>query len=123
MAIISNYSSITSSQFAGGFYNTGGSAAFQSGAAQSFTLDTWTQMSVSWDGTNIRSYINGSLTDTTNYSGLTASTGNRIYYIGRAWDSTNYITGELGELTLYPRALSATEITAYYTSTSNIYSV
>jgi hypothetical protein len=113
MAIFGGTYGASNTEFLGGFFD----GAWEVGAPQEFALNTWVQMSVSWDGTDVKTYINGSLTDTTNYTGLSADTTSLGYRIGRRWDNPDYITGDLGEVRIDSVALTAAQIEAYYNST------
>ena len=104
--------------FKGGFFNGG----FQTGAYQLFPLNTWQQMTVTWDGTYVKTYINGALVDTADLSGQTSSSvSNNYYRIGCRWDFAEFVLGEIGELIVYPRALSGGEISSHYTATLPTY--
>jgi hypothetical protein len=118
MAIFGGTYGASNTEFLGGFFD----GAWEVGAPQEFAVDTWVQMSVSWDGTDVKTYLNGSLTDTTNYTGLSANTTSLGYRIGRRWDNPAYVTGDLGEVRIDSVALTAAQIEAYYNSTSANYS-
>jgi hypothetical protein len=76
-------------------------------------IDTWYCMTVTYDGANVRFYINGVLNDTVvttatpGYSGLGM-------HVGERWDggylTQSYVDGSIPVVRLYDRALSATEV-------------
>ncbi len=117
MAIFSNSETASNTQFVGGFFDSG----WYIGAPQEFATSTWVQMSVTWDGTYIKTYINGALVDTANHSGQTADSTGLGFNIGKRWDDPDYVTGELGEIRIDGVALSAAQIQAYYNTTSANY--
>lgn len=117
MAIYGGTYGADDTQFVGGFFD----GAWEIGAPQTFALNTWVQMSVSWDGTDIKTYINGSLVDTANYTGLTTGTTGLGYNIGKRWDNPDYVTGDLGEIRIDSVALTGAQIANYYTLTQGNY--
>jgi len=100
-----------------GFFFDGG---FKSGNAVTLTLNTWTNIQITWDGTNMRTYVNGSLLGTTTPGGTSSASASN-YRIGRRWDSNEYVTGVVGALKIYNRALIQSEVTQEYTTTSGTY--
>jgi len=100
-------------QLTGGFF-TGG---FKAGTAINLTLNVWTNIQVTWDGTNIRTYINGSSIGTTTPGGIAIDATNS-YRIGRRWDLAQYVTGVIGAVKIYNRALTQAEVTQDYNSAS-----
>jgi hypothetical protein len=100
-----------------GAFFTGG---FRKSTAISLTLNTWTNIQITWDGTNMQTYINGSLLGTTTPGGIATDAGSN-YRIGRRWDSNEYVTGVIGALKIYNRALTQSEVTQEYNTTAAIY--
>ncbi len=117
LAIYGGAYGATDTEFVGGFF----SGSWNIGAPQTFALNTWVQMTVTWDGTDVKTYINGALVDTTNYSGQTTGSTGLGYRIGRRWDNPDYVTGELGELRIDSVALTDAQVSLYYNSTSATY--
>jgi hypothetical protein len=80
----------------------------------------WTHVVGTDDGTNIKLYINGVLTDTTAASGLTVPDTLNSAYLGRAeegWDAANsYLEGDIDEVAVWNAALDADAVTAVYNS-------
>ncbi|HEY0141286.1 MAG TPA: LamG domain-containing protein [Thermoanaerobaculia bacterium] len=85
--------------------------------AQTLTTGTWYQVVITYDATNVRTYVNGSL-----LGGPTAASGNGNAgtsdgaYIGNffAEVSSFYANGMLDEVGFWSKALSAQEITDLY---------
>jgi hypothetical protein len=72
-------------------------------------LNTWFNMVGVYDGTNASMYINGALV-----SGPTAKSWNTVAnnaQIGRQTNGTEYWSGNISQVQIYNRALTATEIT------------
>jgi hypothetical protein len=84
-------------------------------------LNTWLHVTGTFDGTTYRIYENGVQT-TTNTPAAGPTNNGLKYWIGRLW-STSYFTGEVGQILVYNRALSAAEVLQNYAATSNTFSV
>ena len=75
---------------------------------------TWYHVAVTYDGANLRLYVNGTLE-----GGPVASTRNEAditdqLAIGGEGDATNFVGGFIDEVAVYASALSATRIQAHY---------
>jgi hypothetical protein len=80
----------------------------------------------SFDNTskNMKTYVNGNLSNTTQFLGFTPTTGGTNYRIGTNYDgAANFIIGELGQILIYSRALADTEVLQNYAASSNTFSV
>ena len=112
-------------KFVGGFFDGGNN--YNDGIQYTFPLNVWKNMAVTWDGTNynLKTYINGTLIDTTTYPEKISVSSGQKYRIGHRWDQLNdpsyFVTGEIGEVLIYNRALSAEEVTHNYNITSPTY--
>jgi flagellar hook-associated protein 1 FlgK len=94
--------------------NVGGTNSYVATSAGAFATNQWVHVVGSWDGTNARIHVNGTkLVDTTNSAGSSALTD------PTAADGTlgadlvandDFFKGQLGDLRIYNRALSDTEI-------------
>jgi len=107
-----NSTNFSDEQFIGGFQDD---VSNKGNYAQTFPLNEWHQMVVTWDGTNLKSYFDNAIQDTANYAG-SISSGNKFYRIGSRWDAATFVTGELGELSLYGYAILNSEIASNYYS-------
>ncbi|MCL4405315.1 MAG: DUF2341 domain-containing protein [Patescibacteria group bacterium] len=84
------------------------------------TFNTWNQVVLTYDGTTVRSYLNGVAGGTT--TGTRSSPGASSYgeYLNLgATDSTNlgsgaWFSGSIDEFRVYSRVLSSTEVTSLY---------
>jgi hypothetical protein len=85
---------------------------------QTLNVNTWYQITISYDGTTMKIYVNGSID--VNYtwtSGIQYDTINNKVSIGQIWVSTGYccpFIGKTSNLSLYNRALSAEEVLQNY---------
>ena len=78
------------------------------GIAQ-LALDTWTHVAVTFDGTSLRLYVDGTLANTTAVSGAMGGSDGPLRIGGNAiWNE--WFDGLIDELRIYDRALSPTEI-------------
>jgi len=74
-------------------------------------LNAWSHLAATYDGTNLRFYVNGALVTTKATSGAMPNTANPLRIGGNAiWGE--YFSGLIDEVRVYNRALSAAEITA-----------
>ena len=96
--------------FYGAFYN---GSVWSEG--QKFTLgSTWTNIQVTWNGTNLITYINGVLFGSV-APGTTSLNNGLAYRIGNRFDGLNgYVTGEIGEVRIYNFPLTQAQVTADY---------
>jgi photosystem II stability/assembly factor-like uncharacterized protein len=117
MALYGGTYGASDTQFIGGFFDGG----WEIGAAVEFVQNEWTHMTVTWNGTDIKTYTNGSLVDTTNYTGLTAASTGLPYRIGKRWDNADYVLGGIGEIRIDSVALSDAEVFTYYNLTAGSY--
>lgn len=72
-------------------------------------LNQWDYVSVSYDGTTKRLYVNGSLEGS---SVTTITTPTTYSQFGRYINTTSYFTGNIANLSIWNRALSSDEINA-----------
>ena len=105
------------------FQTDTGQKAFQSSIQSSGsgipTVDTWYHLCVTYDGSNIKFYLNSSTTDT---GSTTAGTLNTItdWQIGRDGPSLNRIfDGDIDEVAIWNTALSASAVQEIYDATIN----
>ena len=94
-------------------YNSGGSTAFGSWnyyqVQPTFPLNTWTHVVLTYDGANLKSYVNGTLmqTQSTWYS----FSGSDPFTLGQRHQNEQVdFTGMLDDVRIYDRALSAAEV-------------
>jgi hypothetical protein len=102
--------SIITPQFYNGQWNYGNGV--------SIPQNTYQNITVTWNGTIMSTFINTNLITSTEILNQISS-GNNNYRIGGHWFDSNYITGEIGEILLYNRPLSQFEIISNYNSSKN----
>jgi concanavalin A-like lectin/glucanase superfamily protein/galactose oxidase-like protein/Big-like domain-containing protein/Kelch motif protein len=72
-------------------------------------LNAWTHLAVTYDGTALRLYVNGTLVSTTALAGAMATSADALRIGGNSvWGE--YFKGLIDEVRIYNRALSASEI-------------
>ena len=87
--------------------NTSGATGFAL-STNPLNDDTWHHCFLTFDGSTLRSYIDGSLNVT--IEGITSWGSSTLNTMGRYYTSTiRYFNGEIGSLRVYNRALSANE--------------
>ena len=95
-----------------GFYNN----AWYTG--QPVTLNGWTNVQATWDGTALKTYLNGTLTDTS--TGGTSIDSTLGYGIGSR-DGITFAKGEIGEVRIYNYPLTQEQVTADYNGSYNTF--
>ena len=87
--------------------------------ATQYGSNVWTHVAGTYDGTDLKIYLNGSLDGTTNIPGVLGSNTLPIT-IGSTNDGLEY-GGEIGEVRIYPRALTAAQVFQNYNATKSKY--
>ncbi len=84
--------------------------------ATAYNLNEWYHVAMTYDGANLRLYVNGVLDGSTAATGSIISTTQPLRIGGGAPSGQlqNYLNGRLDEVSLYDRALSPNEIAAIY---------
>lgn len=96
-----------SSNYGLAFNNSDGEGL--SGTGRDVSLNTWVHLALTFDGTEVRTYMNGQLVGT--QSGQIGPPNTAAFLIGAMGDCARFF-GLLDEVSLYNRALSADEIQA-----------
>lgn len=101
-------------------YNGNGSATGFDITAGPATLNTWSHVVATWDGTNAKLYVNGVLSTAQNLgSGGYSPSTTATLTIGALGDGSSPYNGRVDEIAFYGSALSAEKITAHYNTVSN----
>jgi hypothetical protein len=103
----------------------------QTTTAGTFLRNQWNHLALTYDGTTLRTYINGVAGSTSTIARqapwiYAAAGSTNLYYGLFNADSTNmgdgsYLAGNLGQFRVYTRALSAAEVTQNYTASKSRY--
>ena len=81
--------------------------------AVSISNNTWVHIVVTWNRTNMTTYLNG-VQAATSVIAQSVVNGDTVWRIGRRWDTANYIKGEVGEVSLYRTPMNSEQVTAVY---------
>jgi hypothetical protein len=108
----------SSANICGGFYD----GAWRTTNGFTPATGSWYSVDVTYNGSRIIQYVNGSSQSTLAYSGTPQSSGLGVR-IGRRWDTApnqrDFINGEIPFVSIYNRALSESEIASNYNATSS----
>src|SRR3989338_5332862 len=80
----------------------------------SFDITKWHHYVGTYDGTNIKIYVDAVLKNTTAYTGSVSTTDTGNLFIGMDDGTTNYLNGNIDEVVLYNKALDAADIRTRY---------
>ncbi len=106
------YISPNSSTLAFKFTNIGG--VQETRAFQDISQNQWIHLAATYDGSNIRAYVNGTLKYTEPASGTLYVPSNQPFIIGATASNNNFWNGTIDEVRIYNRSLSADEIATQY---------
>ena len=86
--------------------------------ANALTLNAWNHIAATWDGTAMRWYLNGvQQIEALQFTGAYQSSTEPVR-IGRGNSQTFWFDGDVDELTMYDRALTAAEVAAIFAAGS-----
>jgi len=92
--------------------NTGGEQLFSS---VTIPTNTWTHIAGTYDGSVMRIYVNGQLSNSTNWTrGIHVANSDLTIGCTMQFSPTSYFNGQIDEVSLYNRALSDCEIQSIY---------
>jgi len=101
-------------------YNGSGSSLGQCSATSTVSNNTWAHYGVTVDGTNCRIYKNGVLVATNSYTALPTNVTRTLNYLGKSnWSGDGYFDSGIGEISMYNRAISASEVWQNYKAESS----
>ena len=87
-------------------------SSFLIDSVSTISTNVWTHIVGTYDGSNLKIYLNGSLDNTVSQTGAIPSTSGSLQ-IGAA-NSANRFNGQIDEVAIFNRALNSTEIAALY---------
>jgi hypothetical protein len=103
-------------------YNGNGSQRGWDLTGGTATLNSWSHVAATWDGSTAKLYVNGAPVTATNAPNGTvaynASTS-AVFTVGNLNDSNSPFNGFLDEVAFYPTALTPTQIASHYTAASS----
>lgn len=82
------------------------------------SLNTWYHVMMTYDGANVKLYINGRLDKTTAYTG-TPTEDDNSWYIGRSYDG-RFFTGQIDDVRIYKYPLTAVQVKTLYNENSAV---
>ena len=102
-------------------YNGAGSALGWDLTGGSATLNAWTQVVATWDGSAALLFVNGALADNTNAGGLNGVYNPRTTatLFAAATDTGSPYNGGVDEIAFYPSALTQAQILSHFNAASS----
>ena len=85
-----------------------------SSAPSALTVNGWTYIAMTFDGTDVKMYQNAVLVKTINFPGNIRTDINTPLTIGGHWGAGEYFDGNIGPIRLYNQALTAAQVTQNY---------
>lgn len=102
-------------------YNGSGGSFGQCAAASTVSNNIWAHYAVTVDGAYCKIYKNGVLVANNSYSGLPTNVTRTSNFIGRSnWSGDGYFDSGIGEISMYNRAISASEVWQNFRAESNL---
>jgi hypothetical protein len=78
--------------------------------------NTWMHIAGTYDGTTLKTYLNGVLLGSTTYS-LYGTLNTKGYFIGKRWDGNYFYTGSIAEVRAYSVPLTDTQVAQNFNAT------
>jgi hypothetical protein len=98
-----------------GFYSTSNGGWQATASDYALTPGAWYHIVGTYDGTNLKLYVNGTLVRTAAGSGShTAGSGG--YVLMNRWDGDNYWSGKLSVVRVYDKGLTQSDVTNNYSA-------
>ena len=97
------------------------------GSTAGWTLSCWQHVALTYDGATIKTFVNGVQVGLASYTKKLAVNTQSLYIgmdvgctgiFGEAWSQIEYLKGNMDDLRIYNRALSAAEVKALYDGTA-----
>ena len=82
--------------------------------------NTWMHITGTYDGTTLRTFLNGALLGSATYS-LYGTLNTKGYFIGKRWDGTYFYTGSIAEVRAYNVSLSDSQVALNFNATKYRY--
>ncbi|MCD6013653.1 MAG: type sorting protein, partial [Flavipsychrobacter sp.] len=98
-----------------GFRTSNGAGLNEVASPSDVPINTWTQITGTYDGSNLRLYVNGSLVATAAASGTPWNSGENLYLgMDPGCSGRNRFTGKLDGLQIWNTTRSASDVATYY---------
>ena len=101
-------------------FNSSGTPIINGAGFNTLALNTWTHIVVTLDGSNIKTYKNGSLVDTTSYSGSISYGATTYPSIGNLYYAPStfayHLSGSMDAVNVWTKTLTQSEVTELYNS-------
>ena len=101
----------------GGFYN----GSWRTAGNFAPSTATWYNFTVTYDGSTVKFYVNGSVSQTSSYTGTAPSSNSGEAWVGRRWDGSEFIDAYIPVVQVYKYALTDAEVAALYSKFSSRY--
>jgi hypothetical protein len=105
--------------FQTGFFNGGN--GWHLTPSHTLTANNWYHIVGTYDGTDIKLYLNGTLIETRNAPGQTVGTSNGGINLMRRWDNAEFWGGRLSVVRIYSGAITATKVTNNFNTEKSQY--
>lgn len=110
----------TSTDFSFELYGAGNTLGACNGTGM-ISDNQWAHYAVTIDGTNCKLYKNGQLFRSSAYSGLPTAVTRTLNYLGKSnWGSDGYFDTGIGEISMYNRGLTASEVLQNFKAEADI---
>lgn len=104
------------------YFEIADATSFNSLALSDTTMinGSWYHIVITWDGSTIRGYVNGTVDSHTTVQSRNATSTGINFTLGRGFNGTDFVnyglTGKLDEVGLWSRAITGAEVTTLYNS-------
>jgi hypothetical protein len=109
---------------------TTGGATSNTDVSTTFSYGTWTNVTLTYNGSTLALYKNGTLANSASVSGTITDNQHWPFVIGGQYNAntaynlpTDFFNGIIGQVQLYGNALSAEDVLANYNATKTSYIV
>jgi hypothetical protein len=98
------------------------SVYYAAASAYSFSTNTWYLLTLTYDGTNLKGYVNTSLISSSSPGAVINYTVNPVQ-IGAMNSSNEYLNGYVSDAMIYNRALSSDEVSQNFNALRRRYGI
>lgn len=104
---------------------TAGGATSNTDISAPFSLNSWIMVTLTYDGSNMYLYMNSTLGNSSGKTGTMTNNNSFNFAVGGQWNYNSspvvadFFSGYIGQVALYNRALSSSEVTANFNNTKS----